>query len=301
MCKVTALMELDVILNITERKVYTYLLNLSRNKLQLAFPKTLTIASYCQISQTLVNKVLRKLQNLNLIFCVDTKKKLRFWRVFELKKICISKKQIENHHKNSAKIKQKVMNKIVHKSVHNSPLLFQKLGSTVSEVPPLLFQNSIDVSSNINRVFIKEYLEPDDRNFPQNKKLDLFRASKNYAKLARLYGKAKVDEKLDEFQAQGRLDKIDALYSYTRTSLESDVVKQKQSEVMLKNDKLLRPKITAILEKTDEIAFCFGKKSLECVHKSGAKTKIDLTSSELICDLELRYFIQEHTKLNLRV
>lgn len=302
MCREQVLMKLDVTLNFTERKIYTYLLNLSRNKLQLAFPKSLTIAKHCQISQTLVNKILIKLQQLNLIFCVDVKKKLRFWRVFEFRKICISKKQAENHKKNSTKTKQKVMNNFVHNSVQNSSLQLQKLGSTVAEIPLLQLQKSIDVSSNCTRVFRKEYLESEDRNFPQMEKLDRFKASKNYVKLISLYGKEKVDHKLEQFKNENRLEQIRALYSYTRTSLESDVLKQKETDIVTKNDKLLRTKVDAIMHKCDEIAFFFGKKSLECVHiNTGNRTKIDLNNSEYICDLELRYFIKQHTNLVLRV
>ena len=184
-------------LSITERSIYTYLLNLSRNKSGLAFPRTQTIADTHKISLRMVNKVLLKLQNIELIVCKGTLKKLRFWQVKEEKILCISKKKIAEHKESPTKLRQK---RIQNKRLLKVPE-FITLGSPSHE---LRFPNSIDVSSTSNLVYKSSSKS-------SLKKLDDFSAQKKEKKseadliteVRKKHGDSEVDAMLEKIKLRG--------------------------------------------------------------------------------------------------
>lgn len=183
-------------LSITERSIYTYLLNLSRNKSGLAFPRTQTIADTHKISLTMTCRVLNKLQAIGLIACKGVVKKLRFWQVKEEKKLCISKKKVIEYKESPTKIRQKR----IQKKEQTKFLESKSLGLASRD---LRLSNSIDVSSISTIVYksSKSSLKSSD-DFSAQKKEKKSEADL-ITEVRKKHGDSEVDAMLEKIKAKG--------------------------------------------------------------------------------------------------
>lgn len=294
---------LQIRLTANERNVYTYMLNLSKGKAKVAFAKTITIALHCQISVRTVNKILKKLQELDLIFCIDCKKKVRYWRVFEIPKLCISKKRLEEMRQKPARIRRKIYEQNCSKLGKIEHVNVPQLGTLGSPSMDLRFPKSGErIESITKKNILKEYPEKNTDFFPQlnAKKKDSLK--EKVEELKSQYGEDAVNAKIAYIQAKGYCQSVRHAYSYLKASLETDRLRALKREQMLGNRKRLEPKLQDLVVATPYVGYFLGKTCVILQETlSGKRTKIALDSSEDIVNMELRFALAEMTNLNVRI
>lgn len=283
--------------NPTLRNLYTYLLNLSKRQGHLAFARTKTIANHVGISQSQVNKYLKLLISFDLILCVDKKKNVRYFRVFENKKLCISKEKLDQHRQKPIRIRQKTSTK----SCSKLPFLETDKRAAFET----LARRSGDLSASISGERIeslKEYVyknKSDFRTMWKTEDAKTYRPKQTVEEwrneLFKKYPVDLVNEVLDYIRARGYGKKVKNAQKYLQVCLEkAQAEKQKRAQLLL-NKKLLERKLKMRENFDPNVCFFLGKTSLMLQsYSTGEAKKISLYGSPELVDFEIQEVLKEY-------
>lgn len=230
-------------LTVIKRIVLTKLINLSQGKSKLAHPKIKTLQSIIfkdfeyQLTIRQLQYCLKELEKDETLELIETKKKVRYWKVNATKRVCISKKSVAEYLANPKKFRQELRKNYLKKKEvtekKDTGFDDKKMSPKKQKVSPSYATFCNETPSYTSKTLLQSSTKKDDF-LASNSVREVTQKEELY----RIYGKAKVDQL--EFKLMGRFDyfKIMNPILYLKKMCENDMLQKPQEEKTIPSESL---------------------------------------------------------------